>query len=94
MPAGLRTIDEEAFSGISASFVWLSDNTKTIGSKAFAGCTHLQYVRIPEGCTSIAIDAFPKTTVLLVPEYDTYASDFAKQNGYTVIRMFLGGGNG
>ena len=94
VPAGLRTIDEEAFSGISASFVWLSDDTKSVGSKAFANCSKLKYVRIPEGCTSIAPDAFPKSTILLVPEYDTYASDFAKQNGYTVIRMFLGGGNG
>ena len=94
VPAGLRTIDEEAFSGISASFVWLSDDTKSVGSKAFANCSKLKYVRIPEGCTSIAPDAFPKSAILLVPEYDTYASDFAKQNGYTVIRMFLGGGNG
>ena len=94
VPSALQTIESEAFSGISASFVWLSDNTTTIGSKAFANCSNLQYVRIPAGCSSIAADAFPKSTILLIPESDSYIEDFAEDNGYEYIREFLGGGNG
>ncbi len=94
VPSDLRVIESEAFSGISASFVWLSNSTTTIGSKAFANCSNLRYVRIPEGCSAIAVDAFPKGTILLIPEYDSYIENFAETNGYAYVRIFLGGGNG
>ena len=94
VPSGLQTIEAEAFSGSSASFVWLSDNTTTIGSKAFAECPNLQYVRIPDDCYSIAPDAFPKNTILLIPDNAYDLKEFAVTNGYTVIESYKGYGDG
>ena len=90
-PAALTTIEEEAFSGVSASFVWLSDNVSSVGSGAFSDITGLTYVRIPTGCTEIAPDAFPTDTTLLVP--DGYDTEILDDLGYTNVMtaLFLGG---
>ena len=92
-PGALITIENEAFYGISASYVYLSDSVRSIGNGAFAGCPNLKYVRIPMNCTSIASDAFPAGTVLLVPfEYNTDA--LSDLTGVIVKVPEFYGGNG
>lgn len=98
LPNGVTTIEAEAFYGASPRFVWLPENTETIGASAFASCSGLQYVYIPYGCESIAADAFPEgTTILGLSGYgeETTAAKYAKDNGYAFIELEdLFGGNG
>ena len=61
-PGNLSTIDAEAFSGTSPTFVWLTDGVTSIGSGAFSGCTGLKLVRIPSSCERIGPNAFPAGT--------------------------------
>ena len=58
LPDGLETIESEAFIGIGHDAVIIPDGCREIGSKAFADCPNLIYVRIPLSVTSIAPDAF------------------------------------
>ena len=85
-PSSLKTIEEEAFSGTKARFVWLSDSVETIGSSAFAGCSSLKYVYVPNDCGSIGTGAFPVNTVI-IGYYGTVAEDFANQPGYTFVGL-------
>ena len=87
-PADLTVIEAEAFNGIDARFVWLSDRVESIGDSAFANCPNLQYVYIPYGCDSIGTNAFPEGTILLgINGYSSncYANDYADENGLTFI---------
>lgn len=58
LPTGLREIEEEAFSGISAQAVIIPDGCVSIGAEAFANCENLLYVLIPSSVTEIAGNAF------------------------------------
>ena len=58
LPANLKEIEEEAFESLPCEAVIIPDGCTTIGSRAFAYCTNLMYVRIPASVTSIAEDAF------------------------------------
>ena len=58
LPAGLTTIDDEAFMGLACEGILIPDGCTSIGSKAFANCSKLVYVRIPAGVEDIAGDAF------------------------------------
>ncbi len=58
LPADLKTIEEEAFAGAAFEAVLLPDGCTAIGSRAFADCPNLVYVRIPASVVSIAEDAF------------------------------------
>ena len=58
LPAGLNVIEEEAFEGLACEAVIIPDGCTAIGSRAFANCTGLVYVRIPANVTSLAADAF------------------------------------
>ena len=92
-PADLTTIESEAFSGIAASYIWLTDNVQSIGANAFSGCTGLQYIRIPNNCTSFGANAFPAGTILLV-DYNADAYDALEAAGYTNIMKLVEGFNG
>ena len=50
-------LETEAFDGITAEAVIISDGCTTIESGAFVNCANLIYVRIPAG-TEVAEDAF------------------------------------
>lgn len=57
LPDSLHTIESEAFTGISATFIYIPENRngKTIiGDRAFANCSQLQYVWISD-CSEIEI---------------------------------------
>ena len=58
LPAGLRSIGSEAFRGSACEAVIIPDGCTSIGSRAFAYCPDLLYVRIPSSVRSIAADAF------------------------------------
>ncbi len=58
LPAQLTAIEEEAFAGAAFEAVIIPDGCTFIGSRAFADCPNLIYVRIPASVTSIAEDAF------------------------------------
>ena len=92
LPADLKTIEAEAFAGISAGFVRLPEELEAIGGGAFAGSS-VRYVYVPQNCNcnNIAGDAFPKGTVILgYPEWLTgysNAKEFAEENGYTFMGL-------
>ena len=58
LPAMLRTIDVEAFRGGTFQYVIVPEGCATIGSRAFADCVNLFYIRIPSTVKTIAQDAF------------------------------------
>ena len=58
LPSELKVIEEEAFSGAAFGAVLIPDGCTAIGSRAFADCLNLVYVRIPASVASIAEDAF------------------------------------
>ena len=51
MPDFLTDIEEEAFAGCAFTFVKLSENTATVGPRAFADCPNLKYIYIPAETT-------------------------------------------
>ena len=83
-PSALNTIEDEAFEGIGARFVWLSENVSGIGKDAFAGCPNLEYVYIPYNCQSLGEGAFPSGTILL-GFTDEDKNAYAEANGLTWI---------
>jgi hypothetical protein len=54
----LTTIEEEAFSGISAVIIRVPTNCTEIQSRAFLNCADLRIIYIPKTTTKIALDAF------------------------------------
>lgn len=58
LPIALRTVEENAFEGINSQAVIIPDGCTSIGSRAFANCKNMIYVRIPASVTFIADDAF------------------------------------
>lgn len=62
---GLPVTKIERFFGRDAEYVkFLGNNLKTINSMAFASCSKLQSIEIPEGVTSIGTNAFAMCTNL------------------------------
>lgn len=67
LPAGLTTIESEAFAGINAAVVLVPDGCKSIGSLAFANCPNLQYVLVNDlSAIEIAADAFAGTEAKVI----------------------------
>ena len=58
LPSALKQIESEAFSNLTCQAVIIPDGCVSIGSRAFADCKNLIYVRIPASVTSVAEDAF------------------------------------
>ena len=85
LPSDVTTIGAEALSGTKARFIWLGSDVTTIGSKAFAWCSGLRYVYLPEEISSIGTDAFPEGTVLIVNS--AYGQQYAVQNGLEFIML-------
>lgn len=89
LPADLVTIADEAFAGCHLSAIYISDGTQTIGSRAFASCTGLQYVRIPASVQVIAEDAFSGCTLTAVAvEEGSIADDFFLQYYPNIPRIY------
>ena len=67
-PSGLTTIEEEAFEGTKFQAVVVPETCTSIGSRAFANCSELVYVRIPASVTSIPSDAFEDCPKVIIDQ--------------------------
>lgn len=88
LPVALETIGESAFEGGAFGFVRLSDNTKSIGPRAFADCSNLAYIIIPENTASInstSFDGVRGLTILGVPK--SRAESFALEKGFSFVAI-------
>ncbi len=84
LPSSLRTIDEEAFTGIAAHTIVIPENT-VIGKRAFAGC-QAAFVVIPGTVKTIDDQAFDDCENLcFVCGSDTPAADYAEKHGIPVF---------
>ena len=66
LPAQLKTIEEEALSGIFAQAIIVPNGCMTIKANAFADCPNLVYVWIPKSVTSISEHAFDGCSQVIV----------------------------
>lgn len=82
----LNMIDEEAFEGCAFCFVEVPEQTERIGSRAFADCAQLHYIKISGYDTMIDLDAFTGVSDLTIYGIPgSKAELFALQNGYSFV---------
>ena len=86
LPAGLKTIEEEAFVNGSFQTVKIPDGVQTIGIRAFAGCENLERIIIPDSVETIAPDAFEGVDFLVVYcSAGSYAQQYAREHGIVIV---------
>ena len=86
LPAGLKTIEEEAFVNGTFRTVRIPEGVRTIGSHAFAGCENLERIIIPASVETIALDAFEGADYLVVYcSAGSYAQQYASEHGYMIV---------
>lgn len=79
LPAALTAIEDEAFVGMNMEIAILQDKVETIGSRAFAECSRLTLVHMPDSVKTIAEDAFEGSkNVRFLCESDNEAAAYAK----------------
>ena len=86
LPAGLKTIQQEAFQGSPAECFVLPDGCVGIGERAFADCKELKLVEIPASVIAIADTAFEgcgEGLVIVTPK-GSAAERFAQAHDITV----------
>ncbi len=87
VPARLTTIGEEAFLGVNATCVSLSNKVKTIERMAFADCYQLKRIYIPASVTSISPDAFAGVIRLVIyGAQGSYAETFASEHDLLFVQ--------
>lgn len=96
--SNIESIDVQAFYNCrSLQTINLPDSLTSIDKLAFAECQSLTYLEIPKSVTSIAASSFHNDQNLtLGVYYDSYAFQFAKENGipYVLIdNVILGDAN-
>ena len=86
LPAGLKSIQQEAFRGSAAESIVLPDGCTKIGAKAFADCAMLRRVEIPASVAVIAEDAFEgcSNELVIVTPKGSAAESFAQAHGLSV----------
>ena len=86
LPAALVAIEEEAFAGIDAARVEITENVVSIGPRAFADCKNLTELVIPATVQRIADDALDgSTNVTIYGEADSEAQRFADANNLPFV---------
>ena len=83
LPASLKTIEDEAFSGGAFTYVLLPDGAESIGCRAFADCPNLLYIYIPTSTEAIdahAFDGADRLTIIGVPGSE--AENYAHLHGF------------
>ena len=88
LPRSLTIIGEEAFMGIAAADIEVTENVVAIEARAFSACPNLQSITIPAKVLSIddsAIDAGAEVTIYGAA--DSEAERFATANGFTFIDL-------
>lgn len=91
LPAGLTSIEAEAFTGLTVQTVDLRQSKVTsIGARAFANCSKLTIVFCPDTLTMIADDAFTgcKASLTLVCESFNTAAQYAVEHSlpYCILK--------
>lgn len=88
VPVELISLEAEAFSGVMVERIVLSEKIVTIGNLAFANCTNLQYINLPDSLTYIAPDAFEGCDNLFIEcSAGSLGEEFARAHGfYPVIK--------
>ena len=86
LPAGLKSIQQEAFRDSAAECVVLPDGCAEIGARAFAACAGLRRVEIPASVAVIAEDAFEgcSNELVIVTPKGSAAESFAQAHGLSV----------
>ena len=86
LPAALVAIEEEAFEGIDAARVEITENVVSIGPRAFADCKNLTELVIPATVQRIADDALEGSlNVTIYGESDSEAQRFADANSIPFV---------
>ena len=89
-------VPKQCFKGCTElSSVTLNDSVTSIGDYAFANCTNLSYIEIPASVTYISNTAFQNDNITLGVSYNSYAEQFAKDNGinYEYANILYGDAN-
>jgi len=67
LPADLTHIEDEAFAGINAEVIEISEGCVSIGARAFADCPNLKYVLVSDlSSIDIATDALDGTNAVFI----------------------------
>ncbi|MBQ4088485.1 MAG: leucine-rich repeat protein [Clostridia bacterium] len=86
LPASIKTVDAEAFSGTAPVEVVIPEGAETIGAAAFADCAELVIINIPDTVTEIAADAFTGCSDLtIICGAGSRAEEIAAEIGSNVI---------
>lgn len=81
LPALLTEVDEEAFANTGVRSVVIPDTVTAIRKKAFANCTALAAVRMPDSVIQIAEDAFDQCGIVwFLCESDNDAAQYARDH--------------
>ena len=84
LPPSLEVIEEEAFEGLSMTVVKCPDSLTEIRSRAFADCTDLDQIFIPENVGTIADTAFAGCgSITIFGIEGSEAEAFAARKGYS-----------
>lgn len=85
LPEGVKIIESEAFSGVSAACVRLPDGAQRIESEAFSSCSSLTLIYIPKNIEFIAPDAFQGLDNVIFWTNSRIAMDYAKERGFETV---------
>ena len=86
LPAALVAIEEEAFEGIDAARVEITENVVSIGPRAFADCKNLTELVIPATVQTIDDTALEGSeNVTIYGEADSEAQRFADANSIPFV---------
>ena len=86
LPAALVAIEEEAFAGIDAGRVEITENVVSIGPRAFADCKNLTELVIPATVQTIDDTALDGSlNVTIYGEADSEAQRFADANSIPFV---------
>ncbi|MBR5560856.1 MAG: leucine-rich repeat protein [Clostridia bacterium] len=86
LPASLRAVSSEAFSGASAEYIILPETIESIAEDAFAGLDQLRVIRVDSA--SFTPDVFPANeNLLIVCAPGSAAERYARQNNIPFIHF-------
>lgn len=87
LPANLITIEEEAFRGCGARWIKLSEQVEEIGDYAFADCSNLSQIYIPENTIRISTTAFNglSNSLTIYGKDGSYAEFYAGKLGLKFV---------
>lgn len=88
LPWGLEALEEEALCGVGAAQITVPAGVTSIGARAFADCSSLVLVILPDTVQQIAADALEGSpAVLLCSAGNAYVIDWARANNMPLYIM-------